>query len=368
MFLERSHAILRTGGTLGYITPNNWLTTDSFAPLRKFVLEATCGLSFANILDRVFAAADVDTAVVFMGRGEPTKLTIAEMQSEKIVFTKEVEVSAIRPPQFIVQISLLKDRRAQDLLHRIETASRPLGECCTVSTGLKAYQTGKGKPRQSDKHKRDRVFHATRQVNKTYGRYLDGVDVCRYLLSWSGEWLSYGDWLAEPRRSVPFSEARLLVRQIPATPPYLVHAVFTDSTYYNDINSMVVFAPKDETSLKFLLGLINSRLLSFWFQKTYDKLQRKIFPQFKVNELARFPIRRINFSDTGHKARHNEIVHKVEAMLEAKKELAKAKTDKDKTYYENKCAALDRQIDRLVYDLYGLTEQEIKIVEEAKAQ
>ena len=42
---------------------------------------------------------------------------------------------------------------------------------------------------------------------------------------------------------------------------------------------------------------------------------------------------------------------------------AQAKTDKDKTYYENKCASLDRQIDRLVYELYGLTEEEIKIVE-----
>ncbi len=42
---------------------------------------------------------------------------------------------------------------------------------------------------------------------------------------------------------------------------------------------------------------------------------------------------------------------------------AQAKTDKDKNYYENKCAALDRQIDRLVYDLYGLTEEEIQIVE-----
>ena len=54
---------------------------------------------------------------------------------------------------------------------------------------------------------------------------------------------------------------------------------------------------------------------------------------------------------------------KVEAMLEAKKQLAKAKTDKDKAYYENKCAALDRQIDRLVYQLYGLTEEEVQIVE-----
>jgi hypothetical protein len=59
-------------------------------------------------------------------------------------------------------------------------------------------------------------------------------------------------------------------------------------------------------------------------------------------------------------------VQKVGAMLEAKKQLAESKTDKDKTYYENKCAALDRQIDRLVYELYGLTEEEIQIVEQTK--
>lgn len=57
------------------------------------------------------------------------------------------------------------------------------------------------------------------------------------------------------------------------------------------------------------------------------------------------------------------MVVKVESMLEAKKQLVRAQTDKDKTYYENKCASLDRQIDRLVYDLYGLTEDEINIVE-----
>ena len=57
------------------------------------------------------------------------------------------------------------------------------------------------------------------------------------------------------------------------------------------------------------------------------------------------------------------VVMKVEAMLDAKKQLAKAQTDKDKTYYENKCAGLDRQIDQLVYELYGLSEEEIKQIE-----
>ncbi len=57
------------------------------------------------------------------------------------------------------------------------------------------------------------------------------------------------------------------------------------------------------------------------------------------------------------------MVHFVDQMLDAKKQLANAKTDKDKTYYENKCASLDRQIDRLVYELYELTPEEIAIVE-----
>ena len=53
----------------------------------------------------------------------------------------------------------------------------------------------------------------------------------------------------------------------------------------------------------------------------------------------------------------------VEQMLDAKKFLQTARTDKDKTFYEDKCNALDRQIDKLVYELYALTPDEIKIVE-----
>jgi adenine-specific DNA-methyltransferase len=58
------------------------------------------------------------------------------------------------------------------------------------------------------------------------------------------------------------------------------------------------------------------------------------------------------------------MVQLVDQMLEAKKQLASARTERDKTFYENKCATLDRQIDSLVYELYGLTEAEIAIVEE----
>ena len=130
--------------------------------------------------------------------------------------------------------------------------------------------------------------------------------------------------------------------------------------------SVNVFVPKTEISedLNYFAGVMNSKLLWNWFSH-YAK-RRGVGLEINGNVLARTPIHRINFSDLADKARHDEIVTKVDAMLEAKKQSAKAKTDKNKTYYENKCAALDRQIDRLVYDLYGLTEKEIEIVEQQK--
>ncbi len=367
LFLEKSQRVLRKGASLGYITPNNWLTIDSFAPLRQFVLEETCGLTVINILDRVFEAADVDTAIVLIQKGKPSKVKLCEMKDRLVTFEREVGIEAFKPDKFIMQISLVKDERAQKLLEIIEAASLPLSGFCTVSTGLKAYQTGKGKPPQTDKEKERRVFHASKQRNKSHGRYLDGVDVCRYNLSWSGEWLSYGDWLAEPRKSVPYSGERILVRQIPACPPHLVHGVFTDQPFYNDINSMVIFGAQDGISLKYLLALVNSRLISFWFQKTFDKLQRKIFPQFKVNELARFPIRKIDFDKSADRTQHDRMVALVEQMLAAKKQLAAAQSDADQDFYGNKCAGLDRQIDALVYEIYALTPDEIRIVEGATA-
>ncbi len=363
VFVEKSHVLLKTSGHLGFITPNNWLTIDTFMPLRAFILGATSRLKITNILDRVFEAADVDTCVVVFQKGSPDSLTVAEMSKEREIFIRSLEPNIITPPSFIIQIGLLKDGTSQSLLTKLEQASEPLSAFATVSTGLKAYQIGKGKPKQTDKQKDGRVFHAAAKGNSSFGKYLDGVDVCRYVLGWSGEWLSYGNWLAEPRRSVPFDGDRILVRQIPASPPYLVHGVFTSDQFYNDINSMVIFAPSRSASLKFLLGAINSRLVSFWFEKKFDKLQRKIFPQFKVKELAEFPIPRIDLSKPADKARHDKLVMLVEKMLALTPKLRAAKTEAEKATLQNAVSKTDHDIDALVYELYALTPDEIALVE-----
>lgn len=85
-----------------------------------------------------------------------------------------------------------------------------------------------------------------------------------------------------------------------------------------------------------------------------------------TNELDSLPFRTINFDDAAKKAEHDKMVSLVDGMLDAKKHSQAARTDKDKTFYQDRCHALDRQIDRLVYTLYGLTDDEIKIVENGR--
>ena len=118
-------------------------------------------------------------------------------------------------------------------------------------------------------------------------------------------------------------------------------------------------------SLHAMTAIINSRLMRFLYRLLYDALAMSGgYLRFQPPQIRRIPICIFDLSDPTSRDRHDRMVVKVEAMLEAKIELSKAQTDKDKTYYEKKCSTIDRQIDRLVYDLYGLTEEEIGVVEE----
>jgi hypothetical protein len=203
--------------------------------------------------------------------------------------------------------------------------------------------------------KEKRIYHSRRKTDETYLNYLDGKDVNRYYLNWSGEYLKYGNNLAAPRNNFNlFSTKRILVRQIPSKPPYCINACLTNEIYLNDLNSMNIINIKIEA--KYILALLNSKLISFWFMYKFGKLQRGIFPQFKINELKLFPIKEI--SSTVQKP-FTELVDRVLTIT------------KSEEYLENsakqiKVKELEKQIDQLVYKLYNLTAEEIKIVEGGK--
>ena len=131
---------------------------------------------------------------------------------------------------------------------------------------------------------------------------------------------------------------------------------------------LALYDPDDARDVRYIVGLLNSRLLRYVYQKTVPEAQQKAFPQVKVGSLRRLPIRTINFSDPVDKARHDKMVELVQRMLDLHKQLAASKTEHEKTALQRQIVATDHQIDQLVYDLYGLTADEIKIVEEATAR
>lgn len=114
-------------------------------------------------------------------------------------------------------------------------------------------------------------------------------------------------------------------------------------------------------SPKYVIGLLNSKLLDFYLKSVSTTLRGGYFRYF-TQFIQQIPIRTINFSDKTDRARHDQMVQLVDQMIEAKMLLAKALTDGDQTFYLNKCAALSRQIDKIVYDLYRLTDEEINLL------
>jgi hypothetical protein len=78
--------------------------------------------------------------------------------------------------------------------------------------------------------------------------------------------------------------------------------------------------------------------------------------------MSKIPIHKIGFSNPAEKAQHDKLVALVENMIELQKKYHETRMEQDKGLYEQQITIVDAQIDRLVYDLYGLTEEEVKVV------
>ena len=138
------------------------------------------------------------------------------------------------------------------------------------------------------------------------------------------------------------------------------------SGLYHNTKVYSLIPKEDRNESKYYwLALFNSKIM-WYFMKNTGYVLRGGYYTFTTDYLSPFPVRTIDFTNTEEKRKHDFLVTLVEQMLESKKQLRTSKIDKDKTYWERKCEQLDNSIDSEVYKLYGLTEEEIKIVEASK--
>ena len=156
-----------------------------------------------------------------------------------------------------------------------------------------------------------------------------------------------------------------------ATPKVLVPDIADNAAFAFDPSGVFAFTsgygvtllhPSDEAYL-YLLGLLNSTVLDFYVKQISTTMRGGFFRYF-TQYIEQLPIRTTDFDDPADVARHDHMVALAERMLDLHKQLADARTPTAKTMLQRQIDATDRQIDRLVYELYDLTDEEIAIVEE----
>ncbi|HUX30543.1 MAG TPA: N-6 DNA methylase [Thiobacillus sp.] len=367
IFMERLLSLLSKNGKGGYIVPNSWLTIESAMLLRAEYVK-----HLSLILDLnypVFRGVSMEPCVFIVdakSNSQPVacaRCTAAEQFSEAIFI--ELDRAAWMQPGS--RITFSSDGELHALLSNIKEKNPSLGEVFDVRTGLQAYEAGKGRPPQTKRDVSNHVFDCMSQEDKTCVRYLEGKDIGRYFQVWGGMWMKYGQWLAQPRELGMFSRPRILIREITSRPPYCINATFVNDTLLNNKSILNVLEPGDDVErLKVLCAVLNSRLMSEFYRAFAVKAVRKLFPKIVIRNLREFPIpamlRKAPYNKTPE---FNKISALVDLMIGVHKKLSAAKTPQDTTLLQRQIAVTDKKIDQLVYALYGLTDEEIALVEGA---
>ena len=372
IFYEATLKKLREGGSHGFIVPVTWLTIPSAQNLRKYVLGNYAVRSIAWLPELVFKNAQVNTLVSIIQKTRPdsTRILISEANDPALDkgAKREIPQSTFIGAGNVIRI--FESATDAELLERIDSSCVPLEEVARSCSGYNPYEVGKGKAPNGKPHTletvKERPYHSETQRGKIWKPEAVGRDLGRYVLSWpKHRFVKYGPWLAAARDPANFIGPRLLVQEITGGSDRRIVATFCDKELYHSRDIIPVKCDAGWPRPLFLLGIINSWLITWRHHRRSPKARKALFPKVLVSDLARIPIPKLSETDPSDRTAHDRMVSLVEQMLELHKQLVAARTPQEQTVLERQIAATDAQIDRLVYDLYGLTAEEIKIVEGA---
>jgi len=352
-FINKANCILKENYQFSYIVPNTILF-NLFA--KKFRLEMFTIWHFEEILDCtnfiVFEDATVRNVILMLRK---------EKDGEDITFrnTKDATtfLELIRKSQSVISKKYVENNNQNwgllfklapeiiSLTSKIRQNSFRLSDLFpATSQGLIAYDKYQG---QSEEIIKNRVFHSFQKSSQFDKLWLYGEDVKKYVVKWNGkEYINYCDDIANPRDPKYFIGKRLLIREI--TNPAIYTAI-TEDELYNDPSIIIVKDNEEQHHIKLecVLAILNSKLATFYHFNSSPKATKGAFPKILVNDVNEFPI---------PKSFNKEIELKIIELIN-KVLFNKFQRESHLTHES------ESKIDRLVYELYGLTEEEIRIVE-----
>lgn len=414
LFMEKSFKLLKNKGYTSMIVPNSWLMMYSGKGIREYILEKIKLLEIVNLSGHSFENVNVETVIYFgyKEKGEFVTKVLLNKGKEFIYSHSKNSISFINEEEKLFKV--FSDECSEEINKKIFKNSIALDEIVEIKAGLQAYEKGKGIPKQTEEDVKNRPYDYTYKFDEETYKYLEGNNVVRYSINWSGKYLKYGDNLAAPRSVELFNGKKIIIREITGAFPKNIISTYTEEFYlYNRSNIGIIEKESKKIDLKYILVVLNSTLISYYFMKNTAKSVRKLFPKIILNDLRKFPFKEISLKEQQlfiKKANEmldlnkelQEISQKFQRMLmrefglekistklqnwyllnfdEFIKELSKVKVKLNlsqkadwENYFiaekskaetlNNEITKTDKEIDGMVYELYGLNEKEIEIIE-----
>jgi type I restriction-modification system DNA methylase subunit len=406
-FYERGIELLRENGVLSYITPELFLRLEKSKNVREYIIKNSTLLELKFCGENVFQDVKVNSVILTLANSKIKKetfLIIPELENPWYYKFSDWE------NEELLKIEYELSSIIRNIVEEIDNQSIPLGQFGEAIQGLTPYDSYRG-------HSKDliqsRGFHFKEKVDESCGKWLDGKNVNRYNLSEGVEWLRYGDWLAAPREPRFFQGPRLLFREVPGQNKR-IQATFAEETYYHG-HSITPFILEDRTDLVGLLGVLavsNSSLVSWYIKYKSSNFSKNTFPKLNPKDIKSLPVPKdrnkllplsrmaqellklqtlLNNLARKFNRYINSLMYSIsvsgkldnwyclesqEFIKEIRKVFAKISKSEEMELLElfetkkleaqalqSDIIRLDREIDALVYELYGLTEEEIRVVE-----
>lgn len=336
-FIKRGADLLREGGSLSFIVPHTYLHYTQFHNLRKWLYDNMQIVELTQPIHNIFQAV-VDNSILFVKNSKPqdsstTEFTVISIQANSAM---PKESSALKHNEFNDQTFDYQGIQNLIKLKRFSADTMLLGDVIDSSQGITVYAKVQGAKIN---------YFRNKQEDKYSKPLVKGKDVFKYYLDRTGAYIQYGDWLWCPRNPKFFENKKIFLRQ---TSDRLI-ATYVEEPMYC-IDSVHSLINKEGTSydLKYVLAILNSNLGNYLYQLiNFEK--DKVFAQVKLTFLRKIPIKKAAIEE---QQRFISYVDKIIALKKSREE----KDSKQVLEYE-------KQIDQLVYKLYGLTPEEITVVE-----
>ena len=354
LFFERGIHLLKENGKLGFITPSNFLSNNGLVGLREAILSNSYIEILNAITGKVFIGASVDTTISILSNSsdkKKSKFIHSEWAGNNLseVSLKEFDQNNFMSNEGKIFISTSKKTKLN-----IQTFE--LGEKYSVKFGMQLRDRKKfvGDVITTDQKKLITKFHRPCYTGKNVSKWT--MNYSNLLAYFNREAKSGGCW----DETIHNANPKIIVRQIGTVPICGI-----DEKGFCCLNTVFMIAPKAKTeiNLKFILGILNSKFIgNFWTQNFSDL--RQTFPKIKGSYLEKLPIPEVSFKNNEQKHKHDEVVKNVELLLKLNKEKQETKLQSNHEQLQTRIEHSEEKINEIVYQLYRLTEDEIKILEE----